>query len=195
MNQGYSVEALPTNPADNYVSTRDTIQLMRRLVDESLSTFQIVQAASEVMERVGHNKPTDVDICRAVFWWVKGKVRLKEDEDTLINHFGFTRESLIASNGKELLISPAYLVTMSSPIGDCDDFSTLVATLLIQLGIPRANIFFATIAADPLWPKNFSHVFVKVRLSNGQVIAMDTSHGLFPGWETKENYYEVDWKV
>lgn len=199
MYPAYAVSEVATNPHSNFVSTRDTISLMRQLVTESISTPQIEALAQKLSMSIGRvgRTPTTEEIARKVFWWVKTNVRLVEDEWILVDQLGQDREEILHSSGKELLLSPAYLVLQNGADrqGDCDDFSTLTATLLIRMGIPRANIYFCTVAADPVEPRNYSHVYVKLRREDGMFIALDCSHGSYPGWETQERYSEMLWPV
>lgn len=163
---------------------------MQGLVSESLQTQPIAQVAEQISRLHGSG---DEQIARQVFWWVKNHIRLQEDEQTLLQDLGYKD----LGNGKELLFSPVYLVMQpqGQAVGDCDDFSTLAATLLIRLGIPRANVFFVTVAADGNFPEDFTHVFVRVRLMSGQLMTMDCSHGAYPGWQTRNIYKEVMWNA
>lgn len=200
MYPAYAESEVATDATSNYASTRDTILLMQQLVTESVGTPQVAQAASEIAAKLGRSVASAAnieEIARRVFWWTKSNVRLVEDEWTLVDHLGHDKNELLLGNGKELLISPAYLLLQDKSMrqGDCDDFSMLAATLLIRLGVPRANIRFTTIASDGLAPENFTHVYVKVQREDGAYIPLDCSHGSYPGWETKEVYNEMLWPV
>ena len=103
------------------------------------------------------------DRAAAIFWWVKGHVRFREDPPD-----------------DEMLIEPALLLAMPQPQGDCDDFSTLTAAMLTVAGIPWE---FVTVAADRSDPHRFSHVYVRAL----GYLALDTSHGARPGWEAEQD--------
>lgn len=83
----------------------------------------------------------------------------------------------------ELLISPADLLSMSSPAGDCDEFATAAIALILAAGLP-VTVRLRTVAADPRLPGAWSHVYVVVRTASGDV-AFDASHGTALGWEAK----------
>lgn len=146
------------------------------------------------------NPPSEEDICRRVFWWTKNQIRLTEDEDTLTSNFGYTRDDLLATQGKELLMSPAFILAQpsGSAVGDCDDFSMLCACMLLRVGIPREHIYFCTVAADDMSPQDFTHVYIAVRMSNAHTkepMALDCSHGDYPGWEETRVFNKLYWKV
>lgn len=63
-------------------------------------------------------------------------------------------------------------------IGDCDDFSMLLAALLATQGISTK---FCTVAADERAPDQFSHVYCVAYL-DGERIPLDASHGKRLGW-------------
>lgn len=194
MYPAYDVAEVVTNPYSNIASTRDTILIMRKLVTESLPTPQVALVAESISRCLGRS-PHIEDVCRKVFWWIKSNIRLVEDEWTLVDKLGHDRNELLSGSGVELLLSPAYLLLQdkNSRQGDCDDFSTLAATLLIRIGIPRGNVYFCTIAANAESPNEFTHVYVKIRKEDGSLIPFDSSHGPYPGWETKEKYNEMLW--
>lgn len=62
-------------------------------------------------------------------------------------------------------------------IGDCDDFSMLLAALLATQGIATK---FCTVAADGRAPDQFSHVYC-VAYIDGERIPLDASHGHLVG--------------
>lgn len=187
-----SVTGVRTNPRDNFTSTRDTIQIMRRVVWESLN-HSSAQAVGQVITSTLPSTASDEDVARACYWWVKNHITLREDEDTLRTDFDIDP----GIEGKELLLSPAYVLSLptGTAVGDCDDFSTTLATLMMRLGIPHQHIFFCTVAADHRQPNAFSHVYLTMQLAKGGALPLDCSHGPIPGWEvsnvTKKAYWSV----
>lgn len=127
------------------------------------------------------------DIAAGVFWYVKNKVAFVEDE---------TVRSLCGlDDGRELqdfLISPDELLSMPRPIGDCDDFSMLAASLLAVLDVPSR---FVIVAADSAAPDQFSHVYVEALMPSGRVVPLDCSHGPFPGWQGKDFFRQERFDV
>jgi hypothetical protein len=191
----YRAERSRTNPLDNFTSTADTVEKMTQLVWGNINSPYVHAALNQIWEGMiskSGNKtiqPSTLDWCRSIYWWVKRHVKFSEDERTLSTLFGLHD----MEDGKELLLSPSFLLQMPYPTGDCDDFSTLIATLLVAAGVP--HVFFCTIAADGREPNNFTHVYVKVQLNDGSMVPLDASHGKYPGWEHKEQYSSANWAV
>jgi hypothetical protein len=80
----------------------------------------------------------------------------------------------------EMLVSPAFMVRMARPQGDCDDFTDVQLAMLRCLGIPYRIV---TVKANPQTPDEWSHVYGLAVLEDGTPIPMDASHGKYPGWE------------
>jgi hypothetical protein len=109
----------------------------------------------------------------SVWWYVKHRMKFVQDEKLLGSMLGEPPQ-------RELMISPAILLRMKEPQGDCDDFTMLVCALLKCLNVPFEIV---TIAADPTAPERWSHVYAVALVEDGQRIPIDASHGKFPGWE------------
>ncbi|MFL6311625.1 MAG: transglutaminase domain-containing protein [Terriglobales bacterium] len=94
----------------------------------------------------------------AVFNWVKQNIRF-------------------SGEFKETLQTP--YVTVQLATGDCDDFSTLVAALLLTLGY---QVRFKTVGVDG---PDFSHVYVEVKLKRqDKWVPLDTTvPSATVGWE------------
>jgi len=76
--------------------------------------------------------------------------------------------------------------------GDCDDYSMYAASLLTALGVPCS---FVTVAANPGYPDEFSHVYVAAYPKSGGRVALDCSHGPHPGWEYDRPLRIQEWPV
>jgi hypothetical protein len=98
------------------------------------------------------------------------------------------------SEDSELLIAPSVVAENPGISGDCDDFSTFIASLLIASHAP-IDVYFVTIAADATEPARFSHVYVGVVLPNGDYLPIDASHGAYAGWEHNVAYRKHFWLV
>jgi len=107
------------------------------------------------------------------FWFPKTHITFVNDESLL-------KVALGIPTPEEFLISPARLVTMPHPRGDCDDFTMVVCCLLRAMGL-RYEI--VTVAANPNYPREFSHVYARAVFDDGSRLVMDASHGDAPGWE------------
>jgi transglutaminase-like putative cysteine protease len=124
-------------------------------------------------------------LIRAIFWYVKRKIRFRLDEDIVYNELGEQDWN------QELLIDPGLMLSMPNPEGDCDDFSLLCASMLCAAHI---KCTYVTIAADPEMPQRFSHIYVAAYVKSCRV-PMDCSHGNLLGWETGKVYRKVEWDV
>jgi hypothetical protein len=160
----------------------DTISLMTRYVCEDSRNPTVIKDAATVA-------PPGVDPIEAVFWHVKQLIRFQHDERTAeplssrLSKMGLADIPVV-----EVLIRPVDMVTWREDtgqrqVGDCDDYAMLTAALLMAHGIRSS---FVTAAADPRIPGQFSHVYVAAYPGSGR-IALDTSHGQYPGWEVSEN--------
>ena len=96
----------------------------------------------------------------------------------------------------ETLIRPCDQALLPRPVGDCDDFAQYGAAHLICNSVPCS---YATIAADPEYPRMFSHVYLvaypKVGPYAGMRVPMDLSHGHHLGWEHGEIFRIAEWPL
>lgn len=140
-----------------------------------MSRYAIADSQSDAVyqDSVDAVQEGNGDIIRGAWLMAKRKIIFTEDQNVL------TDPGIV-----EVLIRPVDVSVMSrsgpgSVIGDCDDFSMYVASLLLAQNVPCC---FATVAADPKAPENYSHVYVVAYPPDGR-IAVDASHGAYPGWE------------
>jgi transglutaminase-like putative cysteine protease len=119
-------------------------------------SFVVRKAALDAVQGVERGQP-EID---SVFNWVK-------------DHIEFRGES------GEYLQSPEATIRLGA--GDCDDQSTLVATLLRSLGY---QVDFRTVAMRGS-EEEYSHVYAVVQdKGTGQWIPVDTTvERAYPGWE------------
>jgi transglutaminase-like putative cysteine protease len=133
--------------------TKQTIDLMRQLIDEAVADQKFVRFAVDLVRNVpAYN---DLGEALAVYKWVQSSIRFTKDPVT-----------------KEKLYPPQELLKIRA--GDCDDISMLMAALLIAIGYPARLI---TLAANPASPDDFSHVYVEgeVPPGSGGWIPMDAA--------------------
>lgn len=179
------IVTMPTSPVDNDRSTLETIHQMIAIAGVC-ARDQRIHAIADNLIRSLPNKPTETDLARAIFWWIKNRVEFREDESILSREMGYSDPN------QELLISPIALLAMPQPQGDCDDFSMLVATLCLATGI---HCWYVTVAVDEESPNRWSHVYVQAMV-DGHRITLDASHGSCPGWETRRTKYRrAEWFV
>jgi hypothetical protein len=60
------------------------------------------------------------------------------------------------------------------------------------LGVHGVQSDFVTVAADPQL-ESWSHVYLATDVGGGRRLAMDTSHGEFPGWESPADRRKTYW--
>lgn len=156
--------------SDSNTATRQTVQKMCEYIQAGVND-EAVQAwakyALDAYPAFGQPNP-----CWSDFWLLKHSVKFARDEPRLF--------SIGEPDALDLLIAPAVLVRMSEPKEDCDGFTMLMCALLT---IQKVKCYIVTVAADPSEPDRWSHVFCLAESNDGQHrIALDASHGKFPGW-------------
>ena len=180
-----NVQSVLTNPMDTDVSTRDTIQRMIQIAKVSSQSPKVIEILDSLIRDLPRN-PTQTDLARKVYWWIKNHVKFEEDESILANQLGY------ADPNQELLIPADTLLSMPQPMGDCDDFSMLAASFMVAAKIP---VWFVAVAVDETEPWRFSHVYCAVLVDNA-VVPFDASHGSHLGWETKRHVFRrEEWLV
>lgn len=143
--------------------TRVTLQLMRQLAERGGSDPVVIDAAARIVRSAGIAGHDALGEIRALFEFCRDRVR-------------YTRDPV----GVEMLQSPARILRTRA--GDCDDKSTLLVALLRAIGHP-ARLAFRAIAANPLFPGAFSHVYVIAR-HRGREIPLDpTPPRATVGWQ------------
>lgn len=180
-----AVQSTPVSPIDNDSSTFQTIEQMIALARASTSDPMVCGVVAGIMDKLPRDA-SNVDIVRGIFWWVKNNVAFREDEEAGVSELGWNDPY------QELLISPSLLIRMPHPMGDCDDFSMLLAALLICAKIP---VSFVAIACDEEEPTRWSHVYCRA-FPDGKSIVLDASHGSYPGWETGQvKFRRAEWLI
>lgn len=176
---------IPTDPASVETSTRDTVVEMSRVAQASARHPVVQRAVQEALAPL----PRSWDIkerVKAVYAWVQHRVEFTDDEGVLARVWGYAPEDA------EMIVHPELLLSMPKPMGDCDDQSTLLASMLLHLPV---GVRFVTVAADPEQPDRWSHVYVRVALPCDEVMALDPSHGAYAGWEESNVFRRKEWIV
>lgn len=154
--------------------TKQTIDVMRKLVDQAAGDPSFVRFAIEIVRGVA---PYDhIGEAAAVYQWVSRNIRYTMDPVT-----------------KEKLYSPQDLLKIRA--GDCDDIAMLMGAIMIALGFPSRLI---TIAANPTDPNEFSHVYLEAEVppGSGQWIAMDAARaGAQFGVEPPNYFRKKAWSL
>lgn len=133
---------------------RATLKVMSRLVREYKRHPLIRERATAIIQHV-EQKDWSGEV-RALHAFVRDNIR-------------FTRDI----NGIETIHSPEVVLQIEH--GDCDDKSTLLATLLESTGHPTRFI------ACGMVPGHYSHVYVETRVGP-RWIALETTEDRAPGW-------------
>lgn len=160
--------------------TADVISLMARYAVEDSTSPVIRQQAAAIRELAMAN---GIPPHEAAWHWVHGRLQFVRDEHTSLPVHGVeglgTGDVIV-----ETLIRPADMAALpdGARVGDCDDYSMYLASLLLALGYRPS---YATVAADRQ-SDDYSHVYVVIRDGSGRRVPLDASHGTHPGWEAPE---------
>ena len=186
-----SVHHTPTDRWNSDVSTVATVRVLRRLAHQYAADPSVLAADAQALQALSA-AASQRDIACAIFHWVRGTVRFVEDEQLLYEELGVAPAEL----DKELLIVPPVLLAMPAPMGDCDDFSLLTASMCLASGI---RPYYVTVAADPNDPRKFSHIYVCARLEDEDgYLCLDTGNrysSIPPGWESSQVTRKAIWPI
>jgi Transglutaminase-like superfamily len=144
-----AVQAFPLDRGDAGVA--QTIRAMRRLIDQGKKDPKIHEAAAQIIRASAVPAYDWGGEIRAIYNWVLHNIR-------------FTRDVY----GKETLHAAPEILRLG--IGDCDDFTILICSLLGTIG-HKTRILTISKPGDE---RNFSHVFPQVFV-NGQWLTLDAA--------------------
>lgn len=186
-----AVQSTRTDPHNTDTSTAHTIGILKKLAHQYKSDPFVVQANAEALAPLAAGA-SQREIASAIFYWVRGRVRFVEDEALLYEQLGVSPYEL----DKELLIVPPTLLSMPVPMGDCDDFTLLIACQLLYAGI---RPYLVTVAADPFDQQKFSHIYVCCRLDDEDgYLCLDAGNRMQavpPGWESPRVTRKAIWAI
>lgn len=148
--------AFATTPlAAGRAGTVATLRAMAALAVKGARHPDVIRAAHAVVRRVPERD--DVATMKALLADVRRRMR-------------YTRDPLDV----ELVKAPWTSIGQSDLHGvepmDCDDASTMLAAMLGAVGIPSR---FVVVPTDPNRPREFSHVYVTARTSDGRWLPLD----------------------
>jgi transglutaminase-like putative cysteine protease len=185
------VHHTPTNRWNSDISTVHTVAILRRLAREYANDPSVLMATTYALAGLGESG-TQRDMASAIFYWVRAHVRFVDDEQLLYEVLGVESHEI----DKELLIVPPVLLAMPVPMGDCDDFSLLTASMCMAAGMQP---YYVTVAADASDPQKFSHIYVCAELADeGKYLPLDTGNrytAIPPGWEASNVTRKAIWAV
>lgn len=178
--------AVQTTADDPAQQVDDAISLMRQYVVEDSTSPEIIADVQAAIAAYPYGYPCPiVDAC----WrWVKNHIRFQHDQ-TISSPIDELKNNPVI----EVLIRPVDMSNIirggGQAVGDCDDFSMYLAAMLLCAGV---DVAFATVAADPAAPTDYSHVYVVAYAGAGNGhsmrIPVDASHGKFAGWEVENRF-------
>jgi hypothetical protein len=181
---GASVVTRSQAAEDPHEATAQTIDRMKAWAARDASTPQVFGATHQALLLSGDS---ELDRCSAVLEWIRSHCKFREDDPVL-------RICLNLENELELLITPARLLTMTPPRGDCDCLTTLCMSMLACAGIRSEPV---TIKADPDDPSRDSHVYCQALLEDGSAVVIDAAmcckFGFPLGWEAPDYWERETW--
>jgi Transglutaminase-like superfamily len=148
---------------DGDMGVEQTIRQMRRLIQQGKQDPKIHELAAQILRCAKVPAYDWTGEARAIFDWWHRNIRFTRDVD-----------------GHETLHAPADILRLG--IGDCDDFTVGICSLLKTIG---ADCRIVTIAVTP--DGEFSHVYPEVILPSGRSIALDAARQSAAFGKTPEN--------
>lgn len=136
------VESFPLAEGDAGVV--QTIRQMRRLIEQGKKDPAVHECAAWILRASRVPAYDWIGEARAIYEWVKRSIR-------------FTRDVY----GKETLHSAPEILRLG--IGDCDDFTILICSLLGTIGIKSRIVTVSNRGEDP---EQFSHVYPEARVED-----------------------------
>jgi hypothetical protein len=185
---GPRVDRYQTDASDPDRATALTVELMCQQISRSALDDRLRAAALDAVRRfrggpefaaTGQDPfQSPAAICESVWWWAKHILRFQ-------HHEGLIRVWFSETDQLQLLISPALLLRMEKPRGDCAIYTTLICAMLRASGIEYEIV---TLAVDPNQPEVFGHVYPRAVLPDGRRLVLDASHGKYVGWEVPKEH-------
>ena len=136
-----------------------TIQLLRRLVDDAVKDPRINCQAIQILRSYNVSNFGVEDRLQAFYAWISDP-----------SNFLYVPDPVGPFGPKETLRPARTLFQVSG--GDCDDYTALMASLLGTVGIPTRAV---TIAADRRAPDEFSHIYPEAEIAQGKWVALDAA--------------------
>lgn len=158
--------------------TAQTVSYMDELAAADSNDRAVLEATHEALSDAGLNfQSSPLEIACAVYWWLKRTIRYVPTPGT---------SPLV----DQTLITPCAVLAMPEPIGDCPQFSMLAAAMFRVCCI---DSLFVTIAAEPKFPDQWSHIYNTVEVLPGRYMPFDSSNGPEPGAEYARPFKRRVW--
>jgi len=157
--------------ADGDAGTAQTIREMRRLIEQGKKDPDIHTLAAKILR----------DACVLAEYAPAGEMlAVKAVYDSVMRNIRYTPDV----TGKETLHGAIDIVRLR--IGDCDDFTILICSLLETIGKTTRIVTISSHSDDP---KQFSHVFPEVYVSDRGWIPLDVARKAAAFAKGPEHYY------
>lgn len=129
-----------------------TIEHMKRLAIRDSKSEEIRNIANQIKSKCGNNQEC---LAETAFDWVYNNIKYEFD-DILVEKYQdkYFTQKIENPKNEEFITAPKYILKLK--VGDCDDMSTLLASIYIALGLP---VNFKIIAHKS---KAYSHVYTEV---------------------------------
>lgn len=152
------------------IGTAQTIRRMRDLVSEGKRDFRVRKVATQLCQQC---RSKDYSCyARSIFEFCRDKIQYVFDP-----------------SGVELLESPYKILEAGA--ADCDSIVMLLAAMLESVGFPCE---FVTIKADVKRPDDYSHVFLRCKVTKVGWVDMDATMPNQPfGWGPPASYPRTFW--
>jgi transglutaminase-like putative cysteine protease len=141
--------------ANGYSGVQQTLKMMRQLVNQCRTNIEIRQAATNTVFLTPEKD--EYSEAEALFNFVRDRIRYVKDVHDV-----------------ETLSTP--MMTLAGRLGDCDDQTVLLASLLESVGYPTRFVI-----EGYTMPGQFDHVYMQA-LVFGQWISMDPTEQRYMGW-------------
>lgn len=140
-----------------------TLGYMQAFAVEGSKDLEVRSAAIEALDRYGARQHDPTAALAAVFEYVRDRIRFVPDPV-----------------GTQAVQSPR--ATLGLGAGNCAQRATLLTAMARSIGIPAA-LRFRVIAANPNFPRTYSHVYVVATVRGRQVALDPTYRGNSVGYE------------
>lgn len=190
--EGYKVSGVRVLDDIDGDGIATTVDMMRGMIEGSAGHPVIAMDRDEILARCPQARTSAREYCRCAWEWVKSRMWFREDQAPLGAGLGYRADGQPEVDVVEILTWPTdmsnrHRQTGQRVPGDCDDFSMWVGSLLLARGIP----YSLCVAAVDRHSPRYSHVY-GVGWPDGERLALDASHGLWPGWEVPRIWEHVN---
>lgn len=153
------------NIGEGDTAIKETLKIMKRLAVRDSKSPEIAKVAGEIFAK--SKSKADIDIAKAAFDYVFKNIQYKYDHEIIFDHFKPSEFTAGSQNAEdiEFTTAPKYLISETKE-GDCDDMSTLLASLHIALGLSTNFKVIAWKNNDP--DAEFTHVYTEVKVEDGK---------------------------